>query len=258
MRLVVVDGEREAGGFVADLIAGIVNADPTVNLGLATGRSPLPVYDDLIRRYQQNEVSFGSTSVFLLDEYVGLPREHRASFRSTIRRVFSGHTDLPDQRVFGPQAELRRLQAACHSYEQSIRDAGGIAVQLLGIGSNGHIGFNEPPSSLGSRTRPVRLTAQTREDNARNFGSPEEVPTGALTQGIGTILEAGRLVLIAFGARKARAVAAAVEGPVTEMCPASALQLHADATIVADRAAASLLSAGESTELAGAQRRGRP
>ena len=244
MRIVVVDGKREAGEFAADLVAGVVTADPTASLGLATGESPLPVYDDLIRRYRQGDVSFGSASVFLLDEYVGLPRDHPNSFRSTIRRVFGGHTDLLDQRVFGPQAESDGLEAACDRYEQSIRDAGGISVQLLGIGSNGHIGFNEPPSSMGSRTRPVRLTAQTRKDNARYFSSPDEVPTCALTQGIGTILEAERLVLVAFGVRKAKAVAAAVEGPVTAMCPASALQLHADATIVADRAAASLLSAG--------------
>ena len=255
MRVVVVAGGREAGRFAAEVIAGIVTADPAVNLGLATGQSPLPVYDDLIRRHRQGEVSFAAASAFLLDEYVGLPCGHPASFRSTIRRVFSSHTDLPDQRVFGPQlfgpqvfgptAGSGGLQAACDRYEQSIRDAGGIAVQLLGIGSNGHIGFNEPPSEFGSRTRPVRLAAQTRQDNARSFAAPEEVPTGALTQGIATILEADKLVLVALGAQKAQAVAAAVDGPVTEMCPASALQLHADATMVVDREAAALLSAGE-------------
>jgi glucosamine-6-phosphate deaminase len=183
-------------------------------------------------------VSFARTRAFLLDEYVGLPPAHPQSYAACISRVFTSQVDFGPGTVMGPDGAAPDVAAAGPAYEAAITAAGGIDVQLLGIGADGHIGFNEPGSSLASRTRLKTLTAQTRADNARFFSSPEEVPRHVLTQGVGTILEARHLVLIASGPGKAAAVAAAVEGPVTAMVPASALQLHPHVSLVIDEPAA--------------------
>ena len=211
-------------------------------LGLATGSSPLPVYAALVERVRAGEATFAEASAFLLDEYVGLGPDHPQSYRAFIETHLSSQVDFPPGAVRGPDGGAADLLAACDDYEQAIAGAGGIDLQLLGIGADGHIGFNEPTSSLGSRTRLKTLTRQTREDNARFFGSPEDVPRHVITQGIGTILAARHLVLVADGEGKAAAIAAAVEGPVTAMCPASALQLHPHATVVVDEAAAGHLT----------------
>lgn len=237
MEVVIVADADAAGALVADVVGRHVY--PGAVLGLATGSSPLPVYRELIRRHRDEALAFAGARAFLLDEYVGLPREHAESYDSVIRRELTDQIDL--DRVDGPDGEATDIPAEAARYEAAIAGAGGVDVQLLGIGTDGHLGFNEPGSSLGSRTRVKTLTRQTREDNARFFDSVDEVPHHVITQGLGTILEAGHLVLIATGAGKAAAVAAAVEGPVSAFCPASILQLHRRASVVVDEAAATKL-----------------
>ncbi len=237
MEVVIVQDPDAAGVLVADIVVSHVR--PGAVLGLATGSSPLPAYRELVRRRREGSLSLGECRAFLLDEYVGLPRTHPESYHSVIRREFTDEAGL--DRVDGPDGEAQDIPAEAARYEAAIADAGGVDVQLLGIGTDGHLGFNEPGSSLASRTRVKTLTRQTREDNARFFDSMEDVPRHVLTQGLGTILGAGHLVLIATGSGKASAVATAVEGPVSAFCPASILQLHPRATVVIDEPAAAEL-----------------
>jgi glucosamine-6-phosphate deaminase len=226
---------------VGGAIVALVSRKPGAVLGLATGASPLAIYRDLAGRHAAGRLSLAGARAFLLDEYVDLPPGHPESYRSFIARELEAHVDFAPDAIRGPDVHADDLLAACDAYESAIRESGGVDLQLLGIGTDGHIGFNEPASSLASRTRIKTLTDQTRRDNARFFASLDEVPRHVVTQGVGTILEARHLVLLAFGPTKAAAVAAAVEGPVTAMVPASALQLHPHATVVVDGAAASRL-----------------
>ncbi len=182
----------------------------------------------------------------LLDEYVGLPAGHPEAYRAFIEREFTDHLDLPTSRLFGPDVHAEDLTDACAAYDRLLSELGGVDLQLLGIGADGHIGFNEPGSSLSSRTRVKTLTRATRSDNARFFDHREEaVPRHVVTQGLGTILEADHLVLIGCGPGKAAPIARAVEGPLSAMCPASVLQLHRHATVVVDEAAAADLELAE-------------
>lgn len=208
-------------------------------LGLATGSSPLGVYAELAARIERGELELADAYGFALDEYVGLPAGHPESYAEVIRRTVTEPLGMDPLNVHVPDGAARDIPAACERYEQQIADAGGVDVQILGIGANGHIGFNEPGSSFGSRTRIKTLTRVTREDNQRFFDSLDDVPTHCLTQGLATIMDAGESVLVAQGDHKADAVAAFVEGPVTAMCPASILQFHRRATVVVDEAAAS-------------------
>ncbi|MBK0419491.1 glucosamine-6-phosphate deaminase [Leucobacter sp. CSA1] len=210
-------------------------------LGVATGSSPLGTYAELARRVRAGEIDTAGVSAFALDEYLGLDPTHPESYHSVIRRSVTEPLGLDPRRVHVPDGAAADIRAACLDYERRIREAGGIDLQLLGIGANGHIGFNEPTSSFASRTRLKTLAPRTRIDNARFFGSLDEVPLHCVTQGLGTILEARQLLLVAHGEAKADAVARMVEGPLAAVCPASALQLHPDATVVIDRAASSLL-----------------
>ncbi|MGH9229564.1 MAG: glucosamine-6-phosphate deaminase [Acidimicrobiales bacterium] len=234
MEVVIVPGPDAAGELVGGAVAALVARGPGAVLGLATGSSPLAVYRNLAGRHAGGGLSLAAAGAFLLDEYVGLPAGHPQSYRSFIARELEAHVDFEPGAIRGPDVDADDLLAACDAYEAAIRNGGGVDLQLLGIGTDGHIGFNEPGSSLASRTRIKTLTDQTRQDNARFFASLDEVPRHVVTQGVGTILEARHLVLLAFGPRKAEAVAAAVEGPVTAMAPASALQLHPHATVVVD------------------------
>jgi glucosamine-6-phosphate deaminase len=240
MEVVIVSSPDEGGALVADAVLTLVRRKPDAVLGLATGSSPLPVYRSLAGRH--DEVSLARVRGFALDEYVGLPTGHRASYRQVVAEQVVGPLGLDPGRVRVPDGGADDLAAAAEDYERAIIDAGGVDLQLLGIGTDGHIGFNEPTSSLRSRTRVKTLTAQTRADNARFFDPPDEVPTHCLTQGLATILDARHLVLLAWGSGKAAAVAAAVEGPLSAMCPASVLQLHPHATVVVDEAAAERLA----------------
>ena len=182
---------------------------------------------------------------FALDEYVGIPEDHPESYASVLRREVVEPLGLDPSQVAVPDGRASDLEAACAAYEQAIREAGGIDLQILGIGANGHIGFNEPTSSFASRTRLKTLAPRTREDNARFFDRPDEVPTHCVTQGLGTIMEARELLLVAKGSAKAAAIAAAVEGPVSAICPGSILQFHPQATVIVDEEAATGLALGD-------------
>ncbi len=240
MEVVITPDADAAADIVAGVIARVLRSRPSAVLGLATGSSPLGVYRELIAAHRRGELSAAGASAVLLDEYVGLAPDHPEGYRAFIRREFVDHIDLPNARLFSPDVADPNLREACLRYDRLLGELGGVDVQLLGIGGDGHIGFNEPGSSLASRTRLKTLTRATRDDNARFFDDrKEDVPRHVVTQGLGTVLEARHLLLIACGPSKATPIAAAVEGPVSAMCPASVLQLHPHATVVVDEAAAS-------------------
>jgi glucosamine-6-phosphate deaminase len=242
MEVLLLPDEAAIGALAADAIEALVSSHPDAVLGLATGSSPLPVYRELVARHRDGRgPSYRRVRAFTLDEYVGLPPGHPQSYRATIARDLTDDLGLDPEQVHGPDPALDGLPTAGDRYEQALAEAGGVDLQLLGIGSDGHLAFNEPGSSLASRTRLKTLDQQTRRDNARHFGSVEEVPRHVLTQGLGTILRARHLVLVATGAGKAAAVAGAVEGPVTSSCPASVLQQHPHVSVLLDDAAGSRL-----------------
>jgi glucosamine-6-phosphate deaminase len=237
--VIIVPDAAAAGALVADEIVALVAADPEVVLGLATGSTPLPVYEALRPRLAGIDVS--RVRGFALDEYVGIDPQHPQSYRNVIRREVIEPLGLDPDRIRVPNGAVASIEHAGADYEQAIEAAGGVELQILGIGTDGHIGFNEPGSSFASATRVKTLTQQTRTDNARFFDSIDEVPMHCITQGLGTILRARHLVLLAFGEGKADAVAGAVEGPVTASLPGSAIQLHPRVSVVVDEAAASRL-----------------
>lgn len=240
--VIIVPSEQEAGRLIGDAIADLITENPEAVLGLATGSTPLAVYRHLADRVRRDGVDVSRVRGFALDEYVGLPAGHPESYRRVLEREVVEPVGFDPARIQVPHGGLEGIEAAGERYEAAIRDAGGIDLQILGIGRTGHIGFNEPGSSLASSTRVKTLTEETRADNARFFDSPDDVPMHCITQGIGTILRARHLVLLAFGAAKAEAVAAAVEGPVSTSAPGSAVQLHQHVTVVVDEAAAASLS----------------
>ena len=232
----------EVGRLAARKIAKLIKLKPTAVIGLATGSSPLAIYHELAASVRDGSLDASRVSGFALDEYVGIAEQHPQSYASVLRREVIEPLGLDPSRVFVPDGRAEDLDAACQAYETAIQAAGGIDLQILGIGANGHIGFNEPTSSFGSRTRLKTLAPRTREDNARFFDSLGDVPAHCLTQGLGTIMEARELLLVAQGSRKAAAVTAAVEGPVSSMCPGSILQFHPEATVIIDETAATELS----------------
>jgi glucosamine-6-phosphate deaminase len=239
---VVIAAAEELARLAADSVEALLRRKPDAVLGVATGSSPLKVYDELARRHAEEGLSFARARAFSLDEYVGLPLEHPERYGNVIRTELASRVDFADGAVHGPDGLAEDLAAACAAYEQAIADAGGVDLQLLGIGTDGHIGFNEPGSSLASRTRIKTLTDQTRADNARFFGGDVDlVPRHCLTQGLGTIMAARHLVLLATGRTKAEAVHQLVEGPVSAMWPATIMQHHPHVTVLVDNAAASRL-----------------
>lgn len=243
--VVIVPSAGEAGALAADSILRLIAAKPDAVLGLATGSTPLTVYRALAAGIAERGVDVSRVRGFALDEYVGLPPGHPESYRSVITREVVEPLGLDPARVQVPNGDVATIQHAGADYEAAIVDAGGVDVQLLGVGTDGHLGFNEPSSSFASLTRVKTLTEQTRRDNARFFDSPEEVPVHCVTQGLGTILRARHLILLAFGEGKAAAIAGAVEGPVTASNPASAIQLHPRASVIVDEAAASALAGAD-------------
>ena len=239
MEVVVLQDQSAIGRVAADAVTALLDRKPDAVLGLATGSSPLPMYDELAARHAAGAVSFKQARGFTLDEYVGLPADHPERYRNVIDTSFVSRVDFAVGAVQGPDGSAADIPAACAAYEAAIRDAGGVDLQILGIGTDGHIAFNEPGSSLASRTRIKTLTRQTRVDNARFFGDDvDAVPTHCLTQGLGTILEARHLVLVATGRGKAEAVHHLVEGAVSAMWPATVLQHHPHVTVLLDDAAA--------------------
>jgi glucosamine-6-phosphate deaminase len=242
VEIIVLSSAAEVGQLAARKIAKLIKGKPAAVIGLATGSSPLAIYAELAASVRSGLLDASRVSGFALDEYVGIAAEHPQSYAAVIRREVTEPLGLDPSRVLVPDGRASDLDAACQAYEAAIRDAGGVDLQILGIGANGHIGFNEPTSSFGSRTRLKTLAPRTRADNARFFDSPDEVPMHCLTQGLGTIMEARELLLVAQGSRKAAAVAAAIEGPVSSICPASILQFHPLATVIIDDAATSRLT----------------
>ncbi|RLI24585.1 glucosamine-6-phosphate deaminase [Candidatus Bathyarchaeota archaeon] len=241
MKVLIVKNYEELSLETALRIAEAVRSKPDIVLGLATGGTPLGCYRELIRMHREEGLSFSKVTTFNLDEYVGLPPSHPQSYHYYMFHNLFDHVDVRRENVHIPDGMAEDLDEECRRYEEAIKEAGGIDLQLLGIGRNGHIGFNEPGSPFDSRTRVVKLSEQTRKDNARFFNSIDEVPTHAITMGIGTIMEARRIILIASGEAKAEAIAKAVKGPKTVDVPASALQDHPDCLFIIDKEAASLL-----------------
>lgn len=242
MKVVILKDAAAVASYGADLFIKQVNSKPDSVLGLATGSTPVALYKELISAYKTGRVSFKQVCSFNLDEYLGLNGTHPQSYRYFMNEQLFNHIDIDKTSTFVPPGDAADPIAACAQYESAIKQKGGIDVQLLGIGRNGHIGFNEPSSSLKSRTRVKTLTRATIEDNARFFAPDEYQPHLSITMGIGTILESRKVVLLATGENKADAIQATVEGPLTAACPASALQLHEKAVLIIDEAAASKLS----------------
>ncbi len=239
MEVIILADATQIGGVAADAISILLSRKPDAVLGLATGSSPLAIYDELVARCDAGLITFGQARGFTLDEYVGLPADHAERYRNVIDRVFVSRVDFAPGAVQGPDGLAADILAACAAYENAIRAAGGVDLQILGIGTDGHIGFNEPGSSLASRTRIKTLTRQTRVDNARFFGDDvESVPTHCLTQGLATIMEARHLILVATGRSKSEAVHHLVEGAVSALWPATILQHHPHVTVLLDDAAA--------------------
>jgi len=218
----------------ARIIARLVREKPDAVLGLATGRTPLRLYQELIRLHREDGLDFSRVTTFNLDEYVGLPPTNGQSYRWFMTEHLFRHINLDPRRTHVPDGTAADLHAECRDYETRIEAAGGIDLQLLGLGRNGHIGFNEPTGSLRSRTWIKILSEQTLRDNSSVFGDIATMPRHAITMGIGTILDARRVLLLAFGPTKVRAVVDMIEGPLAAICPASALQLHPRATVILD------------------------
>ena len=241
MEIIIQPTAAAATAVAARVIARLLNEKPNAVIGLATGSTPLLLYRALI----DMKLDWSRVTTFNLDEYVGLPKEHPQSYHSFMWENLFRHVNVRPENVHIPDGLAQDVPGFCADYEARIRAVGGIDLQLLGIGSDGHIGFNEPSSSLASRTRIKTLTQRTRADNARFFASADEVPSHVITMGIGTIMEARTNLLLAFGAKKAQALAEAAEGPITAMNPASVLQLHPDARVCLDEAAATQLKRAE-------------
>jgi len=241
MEVIIQPKFEEACRIAGEIIALTIRAKPNAVLGLATGKTMEPVYEELVRRHQDNQIDFHQITTFNLDEYVGLDPEHPSSYHTFMRQKLFNHVNIPASQTFFPDGLANDIPASCARYEEKIRHANGIDLQLIGIGADGHIGFNEPVSSLGSRTRIKTLTRDSVTESRRWWRPEEDIVPHVLTMGIGTILEARHCLLLAFGERKSDAIAAAVEGPITAMIPASALQLHQHTTVLIDKSAAKKL-----------------
>ena len=243
MEVIICPNAQRVGEVAARKAARIAAPiGPKVVLGVATGSSPVQTFAELARLVASGDLDLSEASAFALDEYVGIPEGHPESYHEIIRKTVTEPMGLDPARVHVPDGFAKDLQAACQAYEDSILAVGGVDIQFLGVGTNGHIGFNEPTSSLSSRTRIKTLAAKTLEDNARFFDSIDDVPRHCLTQGLGTIMDARNVILVATGTNKAHAIAQVIEGPITAMYPGSVLQLHQHATIVVDEEAAAELT----------------
>lgn len=242
MKVVILKDAAEVAQYGAEIFIKQINKKKNSVLGLATGSTPVALYEELIAANKAGKASFKDVSSFNLDEYMGIEGDHPQSYRHFMNENLFNHVDIDKANTQVPPGNAANPIEACEKYENDIEAMGGIDIQLLGIGRNAHIGFNEPSSSLASRTRVKTLTKATIDDNARFFAADEHQPHLSITMGIGTILESKKVVLLATGEGKAEAIQATVEGPVTAACPASALQLHRDAVLIIDEAAAAKLA----------------
>jgi glucosamine-6-phosphate deaminase len=239
MEIIIQPDSQQASQIAARIVSRLVREKPHAVLGLATGNTPLLLYKNLVAMHRESGLDFSDVTSFNLDEYVGVPPAHPLSFHSYMWAHLFSHINMPKERINIPDGLTADIPAACRKYEQAIRSAGGIDVQILGIGTNGHIGFNEPSSSLSSRTRIKTLTDETRLAAAAAFGGQESVPTHVITMGLGTIMDSKLCLLLAFGKKKAEAVARTIEGPITAMVPGSVLQLHPRTVLILDKDSAS-------------------
>ena len=241
MEVVIRDTKEEAASLSAAILARELRANPHLVLGLATGRTMEAVYKLLVRMHREEGLDFSQATTFNLDEYVGIPPDHPCSYRRYMNEHLFDHVNLDPRRAHLPKGMATDIPTECRQYEEKIRNCGGIDLQLLGVGRSGHIGFNEPLSALRSRTRQKALTKETVEQNSAAFGGPDKMPRWAITMGVGTILECKTCILLATGKEKAEIIAKAVEGPITSMISATALQLHPQCVAIVDREAASCL-----------------
>ncbi|MBB1318824.1 glucosamine-6-phosphate deaminase [Shewanella sp. SR43-4] len=243
MQIIILDNPDQVATHAEQWVTEVIKQKSTPVLGLATGTTPIQLYKRLVQSHQTAQLSFANVTTFNLDEYHNIAADNAQSYRKFMKDNLFDHIDIDQNKTFLPicqQDQNPRIQGL--AYEKKIRNAGGIDLQILGIGANGHIGFNEPTSSLVSRTRIKTLTKQTLQDNSRLFDKDEYQPTMAMTMGIATILDARYVLLMATGTNKAAAVKQMIMGPVTAMCPASALQMHENAIILLDKEAACELS----------------
>lgn len=245
MEIIIKPDAAEAQQEAARILRRQIQSKPDSVLGLATGSTPIPVYAALVQMHGRGELDFSRIVTFNLDEYVGLAPDHPCSYREFMREHLFGRVNIAPKNIHFPDGLAKEIPAHCLEYEAAIARVGGIDLQLLGIGRDGHIGFNEPSSSLASRTRIKTLTPQTVKDNAKCFGSPDKVPRHVITMGVGTIMDARRCLLLATGEAKADVVARMAEGPLTADVPASILQMHPSCTLVVDEPAAAKLKRHE-------------
>jgi len=242
MKLVITNDYDGMSKKAASVVAAELRRNKNLVLGLATGSTPLGLYKELIRMHKEEGLDFSGVTTFNLDEYLGLDPNHDQSYHYFMFRNLFDNINVDKSRIHIPDGKAKDTEAFCRDYEKAIKTVGGIDIQVLGIGGNGHIAFNEPGSAADSRTRIVSLTPQTTRDNARFFKNESEVPRKALSMGIGTILEAKKIILLASGGNKAEAIVKAIEGPQTVQVPASLLRNHPDVTLIVDKEAASELT----------------
>ncbi|GIO24332.1 glucosamine-6-phosphate deaminase [Oceanobacillus sp. J11TS1] len=242
MNIIKAENYKEMSQIAAKYLTEQVSAKPNSVLGLATGSTPEGLYEEIIHRYNKGEISFKDVTTYNLDEYVGLANDNDQSYYYYMHKLLFDHINIKEEQAYLPNGDAADLQEECIRYESSIQAAGGIDIQILGIGLNGHIGFNEPGTPFSSKTHIVDLDESTREANARFFKSIDDVPKQAITMGIDSIMQAKRIILLVSGSQKAEALERLVNGPVTEDFPASILQKHSDVTIIADQDATSKLS----------------
>ena len=240
MKVIITENYEEMSKKAADVIADVVKADKNAVLGLATGTTPIGLYKELIAKCARKEISFKNVKTVNLDEYVGLPKEHVQSYDYFMKDNLFNHIDIDIKNTNLPSGVAEDLDAECARYTALLNKMRQ-SIQLLGLGSNGHIGFNEPKTPFDSTTHIVSLTQSTIKDNSRLFDNIDEVPTKAITMGIANIMNAKKVLVVASGDNKAKAVYSMVKGPVTEDCPASVLQNHPDVTVIVDKKAAALL-----------------
>ena len=242
MRIIQKNSYEEISKLAAETVAQKIRKKSNLVSGLATGGTPLGLYKELISMHKNEGLDFSKVTTFNLDEYIGLPQTHNQSYHYFMHENFFKHININQKSINIPDGMAENHKIACNQYEDKIRHAGGLDLQILGIGSNGHIAFNEPGSSLSSRTRVKPLSKKTIQDNSRFFNSIDEVPTQAITMGIGTIMSSRKVLLIANGLNKSEVVKRFIEGPISAMCPASILQMHRKVTVLLDRDAASNLT----------------
>lgn len=242
MKLIVVNNYEELSKVAAKEFSKIIKEKENVVLGLATGGSPVGMYKELIRMYEQKELNFSKTTTVNLDEYIGLNPEHNQSYRYFMNNNLFNHINIDKSNTFVPNGLAEDLEAQCKEYDQKISELGGIDIQLLGVGNNGHIAFNEPNNELSSGTHIISLTDNTIEANARFFDNIDDVPRKAITMGVGGIMKAKKIILIASGESKAEAIKGIFSGKITTANPATMLQMHRDVTVIVDEAAAKLIN----------------